>query len=225
MGRSWSPAPTTTTRRRAGTLTSSRSRSHFGPSSRRRSENRLPRSCSPARTGARTAWTPRSTTCSAARSVAPAFTGYDHRCRRRGCGYSKEEPGNDPGRCPECNMRLWAKPLPRHVRFHDLREPRHRRRRPRLGQDLQVLRHRPRRGAQRRGEPHPHAGVPPPPRTPGGYPAGSHLGPIPQLHPPHVVEGSGPVHQRAVPAKPAAVRALPARMVELGLQAPIRSAG
>src|SRR5512133_1726243 len=52
---------------------------------------------------------------------AGVVTGYDHRCRRKGCGYSKEEPGNDPGRCPRCNMRLWAKPLPRHVRFHDLR--------------------------------------------------------------------------------------------------------
>ena len=52
---------------------------------------------------------------------AGVVTGYDHRCRRKGCGYSKEESGNDPGRCPRCNMRLWAKPLPRHVRFHDLR--------------------------------------------------------------------------------------------------------
>lgn len=25
------------------------------------------------------------------------------------------------GRCPKCNMQLWAKPIPRHVRFHDLR--------------------------------------------------------------------------------------------------------
>ncbi len=52
---------------------------------------------------------------------AGVVTGYDHRCRRKGCGYSKEAPDNDPGRCPRCNMRLWAKPLPRHVRFHDLR--------------------------------------------------------------------------------------------------------
>ncbi len=52
---------------------------------------------------------------------AGVVTGYDHRCRRKGCGYSKEEPANDPGRCPRCNMRLWAKPLPRHVRFHDVR--------------------------------------------------------------------------------------------------------
>jgi len=52
---------------------------------------------------------------------AGVVTGYDHRCRRKGCGYSKEELGNEPGRCPRCNMRLWAKPLPRHVRFHDVR--------------------------------------------------------------------------------------------------------
>jgi excisionase family DNA binding protein len=52
---------------------------------------------------------------------AGVVTSYDHRCRRKGCGYSKEAPNNDPGRCPRCNMRLWAKPLPRHVRFHDVR--------------------------------------------------------------------------------------------------------
>ncbi len=52
---------------------------------------------------------------------AGVVTGYDHRCRRKGCGYSKEAQGNDPGRCTRCNMRLWAKALPRHVRFHDLR--------------------------------------------------------------------------------------------------------
>jgi hypothetical protein len=31
---------------------------------------------------------------------AGVVTGYDHRTRRKGCGYSKEEPGNAPGRCP-----------------------------------------------------------------------------------------------------------------------------
>jgi integrase len=48
-------------------------------------------------------------------------TGYQHRCRRKGCGYRKEEPTNQAGRCPQCSMRLWAKAIPRHVRFHDLR--------------------------------------------------------------------------------------------------------
>ncbi len=48
-------------------------------------------------------------------------TGYEHRCRRKGCGYSVVAPTPDCGRCPKCKMVLWAKPLPRHVRFHDLR--------------------------------------------------------------------------------------------------------
>jgi integrase len=52
---------------------------------------------------------------------AGVVTGYEHRCRRKGCGYRKLEPSADGGRCPKCNMKLWAKPLPRHVRFHDLR--------------------------------------------------------------------------------------------------------
>jgi hypothetical protein len=52
---------------------------------------------------------------------AGVVTGYEHRCRRKGCGYRKLEPSADAGRCPKCNMKLWAKPLPRHVRFHDLR--------------------------------------------------------------------------------------------------------
>jgi integrase len=52
---------------------------------------------------------------------AGVVTGYEHRCRRQGCRFSKLEPGSEAGRCPKCNMKLWAKPLPRHVRFHDLR--------------------------------------------------------------------------------------------------------
>jgi integrase len=27
----------------------------------------------------------------------------------------------DVGACPRCHFQLWAKPIPRHVRFHDLR--------------------------------------------------------------------------------------------------------
>jgi integrase len=48
-------------------------------------------------------------------------TGYLHKCRRKGCGYEKEYPHSECGRCPKCNMLLWAKPLPRHIRFHDTR--------------------------------------------------------------------------------------------------------
>jgi integrase len=48
-------------------------------------------------------------------------TGYQHRCRRRGCGFTEERRTAEPSRCPRCGFALWAKPLPRHVRFHDLR--------------------------------------------------------------------------------------------------------
>ena len=48
-------------------------------------------------------------------------TGYIHKCRRKGCGFSKEASEANCGKCPKCNMQLWAKPVPRHVRFHDLR--------------------------------------------------------------------------------------------------------
>ena len=47
--------------------------------------------------------------------------GYFHKCRRKGCGYEVKENHALTGRCPKCNMQLWAKPIPRHVRFHDLR--------------------------------------------------------------------------------------------------------
>jgi integrase len=46
-------------------------------------------------------------------------TGYQHRCRR--CGFKEERRTAEPSRCPRCEFALWAKPLPRHVRFHDLR--------------------------------------------------------------------------------------------------------
>jgi integrase len=47
--------------------------------------------------------------------------GYEHRCRRKGCGFVKPEATAEVGRCPKCNMKLWAKAVVRHVRFHDLR--------------------------------------------------------------------------------------------------------
>jgi integrase len=47
--------------------------------------------------------------------------GYLHKCRRKGCGQESRESVPDCGRCPKCNMQLWTKPIPRHVRFHDLR--------------------------------------------------------------------------------------------------------
>ena len=47
--------------------------------------------------------------------------GYEHRCRRRGCGYRIRNDNPVAGRCPRCNMQLWSVPLPRPVRFHALR--------------------------------------------------------------------------------------------------------
>ena len=56
-------------------------------------------------------------------------TGYEHRCRRHGCGYSELQSTSEPGRCPKpsrpggktCGFQLYARPIPKHVRFHDLR--------------------------------------------------------------------------------------------------------
>jgi len=42
-------------------------------------------------------------------------------CRRKGCGYQEEAAEAETKRCPRCDMRLWAKPRPRRLRFHDLR--------------------------------------------------------------------------------------------------------
>jgi len=46
---------------------------------------------------------------------------YQHRCRRHRCGFNEERQTCEPSRCPRCGFALYAKPLPRHVRFHDLR--------------------------------------------------------------------------------------------------------
>lgn len=49
-------------------------------------------------------------------------TGYRNVCRRRGCGYKHEQGEASREVCPKCHgMQLWPVPLPRHVRFHDLR--------------------------------------------------------------------------------------------------------
>jgi len=47
--------------------------------------------------------------------------GYEYRCRRKGCGFRERRSTADPARCPRCQFKLYAKPIPRHVRFHDLR--------------------------------------------------------------------------------------------------------
>ena len=47
--------------------------------------------------------------------------GYEHVCRRRGCGHKEQMPTNALRHCPSCNMKLWPKALVRPIRFHDLR--------------------------------------------------------------------------------------------------------
>src|SRR5205085_1772723 len=52
---------------------------------------------------------------------AGVVVGYDHRCRRHGCGFRERHSDVGADRCPRCSYQLYAKPIPRHVRFHDLR--------------------------------------------------------------------------------------------------------
>jgi len=47
--------------------------------------------------------------------------GYDHVCRRQGCGHKERHADAASRRCPKCDMLLWPKALPRPLRFHDLR--------------------------------------------------------------------------------------------------------
>ena len=47
--------------------------------------------------------------------------GWDHRCRRKGCGHAERRAYAEPGRCPNCGMRLRPVAEPRKLRFHDLR--------------------------------------------------------------------------------------------------------
>jgi integrase len=47
--------------------------------------------------------------------------GYRLTCRRHGCGHREQAREKEEKRCPKCNMKLLARGIPRHVRFHDLR--------------------------------------------------------------------------------------------------------
>jgi len=47
--------------------------------------------------------------------------GYRHKCRRKGCGFEEIRPLATESRCPKCNMRLWVSPIPRPLRWYDLR--------------------------------------------------------------------------------------------------------
>jgi integrase len=48
-------------------------------------------------------------------------TGYEHRCRKRGCGYKEPAADNEQRYCPKHGHKLWAVAHPRPLRFHDLR--------------------------------------------------------------------------------------------------------
>jgi integrase len=48
-------------------------------------------------------------------------TGYVHRCRRKGCGFSDPSQDGSPRRCPKCDMKLWVMGQVPAIRFHDLR--------------------------------------------------------------------------------------------------------
>ena len=52
-------------------------------------------------------------------------TGYRHVCRRC-CARRESEvveaPDSEIRRCPKCNMRMWPSPMPRRMRFHDVRQ-------------------------------------------------------------------------------------------------------
>jgi Phage integrase family len=47
--------------------------------------------------------------------------GYQHVCRRKGCGHKEEVRDRVLRLCPRCRMKLWPKAIPRPMRFHDLR--------------------------------------------------------------------------------------------------------
>ncbi|MEW5848041.1 MAG: site-specific integrase [Myxococcota bacterium] len=47
--------------------------------------------------------------------------GYDHICRRQGCGFRERRTEGEIKPCPKCSFRLWTRPIPADLRFHDLR--------------------------------------------------------------------------------------------------------
>ncbi len=47
--------------------------------------------------------------------------GYDHTCRRLGCGFRERRTDAVAAKCPKCSMRLWITPIPKPLTFHQLR--------------------------------------------------------------------------------------------------------
>lgn len=52
---------------------------------------------------------------------AGVVTGYRYSCRRKGCGHKEERAELLGLHCPACNFKLWARGMPPHVRYYDLR--------------------------------------------------------------------------------------------------------
>jgi integrase len=48
-------------------------------------------------------------------------SGWVHKCRRKGCGFSIETADGEQRRCPHCNFKLWPTAKVRPLRFHDTR--------------------------------------------------------------------------------------------------------
>lgn len=53
--------------------------------------------------------------------AANLVTGYRYHCRRSGCEFVEELEAKVEISCPRCFMRLWCEPIPRALRFYDLR--------------------------------------------------------------------------------------------------------
>lgn len=57
----------------------------------------------------------------AAMGRAGIVTGFRHICRRSGCGFREERLDGTQAPCPRCAFKLWVSPIPKHLRFYDLR--------------------------------------------------------------------------------------------------------
>lgn len=56
-----------------------------------------------------------------AMAAAGIVTGYDAKCRRKGCGHTERMEFHEERTCSKCGFVLWLVPLVRRIRFYDLR--------------------------------------------------------------------------------------------------------